>query len=259
MVPFCPLQGCRNRFVREEDLLSYALDFGGIASSLSFKALMRETRLRRPYDSTARPGRLTLRDLATLVLRRSTAAYEAVCSAPTDDAARSVLYILQHSEPCPGCGVPVQRDGDCAGCPNVTCPVCCSTFRCACVVRDCGALERALTLHEKFQLHRLLCEAARVAEAFDLDRRELATCVGEKDLEVFSEAFAALSAEGGQGFSFDDLRVALADLTAHQLGELELAMLWNRLSPLQPSGRASDQVYFSEFLRQIKWSATPPL
>lgn len=261
---FVALDRCVKGYVADADLWMLLQDFGAAASFASLCALARETQLRRCYDQDSAPGRLSLRDLAILVLPANSEAFEAVCAAASDSEARSALYLLRHSEACPRCGVRVQRDGDAAGCPNVTCPICNATFHCFCVVGDRdkrwfhqgGEAEMTLTPNGKYQVHRLICTAARIAEDLDLDRRGLARHLpGEScDLAVLSEAFNVLARDrpAAAGFSQPDLRRAFAELGLH-LAEDELQLLWRRYHAPRPEGAASSKlVPFCDFSRQLR-------
>lgn len=262
----CTLEACfsaldrgQKGYVADADLWLLLQDFGGTASFASLCALVRESQLRRPYDQWSLAGRLSLRDLAGLVLPVDSEEFEAVSASSTDEEARSALYLLRHSEACPNCGIRIQRDGDAAGCPNVTCPLCGTVFRCFCVVGDRdkrwfhqgGGIELVLMPNGKYQLHRLICVAAQIAEELDRGRRALLTQPGGCDLGTLGEAFNAL-AGGRPGFSLQDLHSAMLQLGPH-LSEIEMQLLWQRYSlSWPPSSTPALLATFSEFTRQLR-------
>lgn len=264
--PECTLEACfgaldrgQKGYVADADLWLMVQDFGGIASFANLCALAREAQLRRPYDKWALLGRLSLRDLAALVLPVDSDAHEVVQGTSSDDEARSALYLLRHSEACPRCGVRVQRDGDSAGCPNVTCPFCHTTFRCFCVVGDRdkrwfhqgGGSEHMLTPNGKYQLHRLICAAACIAEELDRGRRALSTQLGASDLGALGEAFSVL-AGGRSGFVMQDLQHFMAQ-EGLQIAGNDMHLLWWRYSlPRHAAGGPAQLATFAEFSRQLR-------
>eukprot|EP00438_Fugacium_kawagutii_P033686 Skav203317 [mRNA] locus=scaffold1007:114717:118200:- [translate_table: standard] len=74
-------------------------------------------------------GYMSFRDVGKLIFPITSKEHKAMCDATSDDEAKSVLYILHFSEPCPQCGFRIQRDSDSAGCPNVICSHCKAPFR----------------------------------------------------------------------------------------------------------------------------------
>jgi len=280
-------------YVTERDLFLLAQDFDGAATYGSLCALVREAPLRRGYDPKAQPCRLSFRDVAYFVLPAHSHEMEVVCAADSDEEARSVLYLLRNSEPCPRCGIRVQRDADAAGCPSVTCPLCGAVFRCFVVVSDHrrrhgigggisghwwgggsgGAgldsttgpvMPLPLPRGSRYQLYRLIAALARIAEDLDLDRRGLATQSAGCDAAALSDAFGLLA--GGQSsFVLADVRWAFGELGIY-LSEREFRCLWRRYAPLgglSCLGRGSDlaggdprRVAFPEFVRQLRPLAT---
>merc|ERR1719171_3078007 len=96
--------------------------------------------------------------------------------ATSDEEAQSQMYILRHTEPCPGCGARTQRDADAAGCPNVTCPVCGSLFRCFTVKGNADlndAYNMGLGASTQYQLCRLVEATAASAEENEQLRKRL--------------------------------------------------------------------------------------
>jgi len=273
---FAVLDRHQKGFVSETDLILFAQDFdrggGAATSSASYsglRALVREAQLRRSYDAGVVPGRFSFRDLAVVMLPAEQKELDSVLGTANDSEARSVLYLLRHSEPCPRCGIRVQRDAEAAGCPSVTCPICGTLFRCFCVMGDrhtrprrgsygavsfadgsCGG-EGQLSRHGRHQLFRFLAVAARVAEDLDLDRRGLATKPAACDLASLGDAFAALAA-GRASFVEADLRWAFNELGV-ALTEHELRLLWLRYAaPRPPDGVRPRQIAFADFARQLR-------
>jgi len=60
----------------------------------------------------------------------------------------SLLYLWRYTDPCPDCGVRVQRTFDSSGCPTVRCPVpgCGRSFYCATVVTEDQRLEGTISV-----------------------------------------------------------------------------------------------------------------
>lgn len=122
-----------------------------------------------------------MRDLCLLLCPADSPERAAAQGASSDDDLRSALYLLRNSEPCPTCTARVQRDADAAGCPNVTCPICRTTFRCFCVVGDppvgtfaCEFRPTALSMPARVRVSALLRALANVAEDAERERRKLA-------------------------------------------------------------------------------------
>ena len=156
--------------------------------------------LRRRRDAT--PGRLSLRDFGVLLCSEGSQELEAL-QCGCDLEARTRLYLLQHAERCPHCGVHVQRDADAATCPEVSCPLCRSSFRCTRLA--CGPEVRGLSVPARQQLCRALAAAAAAALELERDRHRLAQLLGD-NATVLSDVFGFLS-QGRQGFTLPDLRL----------------------------------------------------
>lgn len=231
-------------YLSDMDLWQFDQDFGGPTSFASFCSLVSEVRLvrqaKQPWQppssdqgaDAALPGRLSLRDLGLVIYPSGSQEYDALRAADSDDEAKSILYLLRNSDPCPGCGLRAQRNADAAGCPSVTCPACGTAFRCFSVVRDGVPLSapqaEPVPAAARHQLHRLLSSAARLADALETDRRRLAqrlTSFGCSLGGVFSAIAGGRSVLGAA-----DLRRALLRCGL-QLPEHELGLLWRRYSP----------------------------
>jgi len=244
-------------YLSDMDLWQFDQDFGGPTSFGSFCSLVNEVRLVRkpglPQSShqtadASLPGRLDLCDLGVLIYPSGSQEYDALRVAGSDDEAKSILYLLRHSDPCPGCGMRAQRNADAAGCPSVTCPACGAAFRCFSVVRDGASLSapeaEPVPAAARHQLHRLLSSTARLADAMETDRRRLAqrlTSFGCSLGGVFSAIAGGRSVLGAA-----DLRRALLRLGL-RVPEHELGLLWRRYAP--PGAAAVEP---SDFARQLQ-------
>ncbi|CAE8717025.1 unnamed protein product, partial [Polarella glacialis] len=177
--------------------------------------------------------------------------YKAMRDAASDAEAKSILYLLLNSEPCPRCGMRVQRDGDSAGCPNVVCPACTSPFRCFAVSRKSLEDDRKPSAADRVQLCRLVSTAAGGAENVELDRKRVASEVGH-EAAALQEAFDYISARAAS-FDAADLRRAFLDEHV-PVSEKELDLIWNRYAP-----GCGDSVSFEDFAKQLRyeplWSA----
>jgi len=206
---------------------------------------VRDRQLRHRFDYVAIPGQLSFREIGSLVFPVGSEEHEALCAASSDAEARSILYLLKNSEPCPRCGMRAQRDADAAGCPSVTCPVCGASFRCFAVVGDAPGPEPVgLSPSSSYQLFRLVDTAARAASDVEAERARLAAQPGF-DICTLSDAFSSLAGER-VSFSIEGLRRALAHHSVH-VTEAELGLLWERYAP---HGAAS--VSFPDFVRQLR-------
>lgn len=250
---FATLDRFHKGYVTDTDLCQYSQDFGGTASFAAFASLVHEVLLCRPRDAVAIPGRLTMRELGSLVLPAGSQEQEATLAANSDEELKSILYLLRHSEPCPRCSIRVQRDADSAGCPSVTCPCCGTTFRCFVVVGDFyngAAAENApLPVAAQYHLFRLLDNATRVADELEQGRKQLQLegrmANGEGGIGMLSTAFAHIG-DGRLSFLMGDLRRALFSQEI-LISEQQLGLLWRRYAP-----RTGAEVNFSDFVRQLK-------
>lgn len=232
---------------------------GSALSYASFGALVHEAHLRhRVHDqagwslaaaasSALMPEYLTFRDLATLLLPAGSNLLEALLEAQTDNEARSVLYLLKNSEPCPGCGFRAQRSADVAGCPSVTCPACRTQFQCFNVVSDRPGPKLPLTAACRHQLHRLLTVALEAADELERDRRDLALVLS-KEVCGLCDMFVAISGMRDRlGFYQTDLRRAFVVQGLPVPHGLEMDLLWHRYAP-----RRADMVNFTNFRGQLQ-------
>ena len=115
----------------------------------------------------------------------------------SDDETRNVLYIVRSTVSCPGCGSRTQRTVD--GCPQVTCPVCNSVFRCNLIGDDREQIFR-LTLTQKHRVKAFLKTAAQTAEEHERLRKSLATGLagskeGQSIASVLLDAFVAMAGD----------------------------------------------------------------
>jgi hypothetical protein len=247
---FATLDRFHKGYITDTDLCQYSQDFGGTAGFGYFFALVQDVLLRRPPDIAAVRGHLNLRDLGCLVLLTGSEEHEACLAASSDAELRSILYLLRHSQACPGCGIRIQRDADSAGCPSVTCAYCGTTFRCFVVVGDSNdgaAAENApLPVAAQYHLFRLLDIAARVADEIERERTQLQIMsLGETGVGMLSTAFAYIG-ESRLSFLMGDLRRAFFSLDI-PISEQQLGLLWRRYSP-----RSAMEINFSDFVRQLK-------
>uniref|UniRef100_A0A7S4LQD2 Uncharacterized protein n=1 Tax=Oxyrrhis marina TaxID=2969 RepID=A0A7S4LQD2_OXYMA len=95
----------------------------------------------------------------------------------------SLLYLWRYTDPCPDCGVRVQRTFDSSGCPRVRCPVpgCWRIFYCATVVTEDRRLEGTISS----------CLADAPLEELKLDDDSLGD--GEHEVSRPAETFAQQS------------------------------------------------------------------
>lgn len=248
---FATLDRFHKGYISDTDLSQYSQDFGGTAGFGLFVSLIHEVLLLRPREAAAIPGRLTLRELGTLVLPTASQEHEATLAATSDDELRSILYLLRFSEPCPRCSIRVQRDADSAGCPSVTCPVCGSIFRCFVVVGDfyngASAERGPMPVAAQYHLFRLLDTAARVAHELEQARKHLQLMSGTsiEEISMLSTAFAHI-ADGRLSLLMGDLRRALFG-QGMSISERQLGLLWRRYAP-----QSGVEINFSDFVRHLK-------
>lgn len=238
-------------YVADSDLWQLVQDFGGSTPFGCLCTLVHEVQLRRHYEKVVLPGRLSLREVGTLLFKLGTNEYEAMGAAHSDNEAKSILHLLKHSEPCPSCGMRVQRDGDSAGCPTVTCPSCAASFRCHIVVGDAphtAAQSTPLSVSTQYQLNRLVDVAARAADDLDRDRKKLTTLPGY-DVSTLSDIFNHIS-DGQLSFKIEDLRRTFL-VQSIPITEHELNVLWHRFAPSKGEHNEG-KVTFPDFARQLK-------
>ncbi|CAE7476687.1 unnamed protein product [Symbiodinium natans] len=227
--------------VLDTDLLQLVKEHEAPVSFASLCSLVHEANVRRGGGLL---GHLTFRDLGKLIFPIQTKEYKAMCDSATDDEAKSILYLLQYSEPCPRCGFRIQRDSDSAGCPNVVCSHCQAAFRCFVVARpflDAPAASAA----DRYTLCRLIAAVARTAENLELDRKRLAAHAGF-DQTCLREVFHYISS-GQPTFDIVGLRQAFRDQQI-PVAEKELDLLWQRYAPSFGAG-----VSLEHFQRQLRY------
>ncbi|CAE7255006.1 unnamed protein product, partial [Symbiodinium sp. CCMP2456] len=143
--------------VLDTDLLELVKEHEAPVSYASLCSLVHEANLRRG----GRPlGYLTFRDLGKLIYPLQSKEHTAMCGSATDDEAKSILYLLQFSEPCPRCGFRIQRDSESSACPNVVCSKCGAAFRCFVVARPFLDAPKA-TAADRYTLCRLVAAVSR--------------------------------------------------------------------------------------------------
>lgn len=251
---FNMLDRFRKGYLTDTDLWQYTQDFGGTATYAGCVAAIHEVQLHRLPDRVSIPGRLNLRELGSLVLPAGSTEHEAVCAAVSDAEALSILYLLKHSEPCPRCGIRIQRDADSTGCPSVTCPVCRTSFRCFITMGDYSYYENGLAklpIGVQYSLYRLLDVAAHAAEEVEHARKQISFLPGSDVLGHLSDAFSYI-ADGRRAFLMGDLRRALFSQDFLP-SEQHLGLVWRRYAgPRQEGILSGIEVNFSDFLRQLK-------
>jgi hypothetical protein len=253
LTPTCPLNEIfewldryRKGYIDDTDLWRITEDFGGATSLSALASLIQDTQQRSwgPRGMFGVPGRLSFREAGTLLLPAGSPELDALRAAETDSDARNVIYLLQNSESCPRCGIRVQRDMDCAGCPTVTCPICNEAFRCFCVVGDGPSLPNGgLLYNARYRTYQLVDTAARAAAELEHSRKELAY-PGGADLVEFSNVYSYLTV-GYPTLTKSLLRRAFLD-NHIPVSEVELDQLWARCAD------DSGVLTFHDFARQLK-------
>jgi len=227
--------------VLDTDLLELVKEHEAPVSYASLCSLVHEANLRRG----GRPlGYLTFRDLGKLIYPLQSKEHKAMCDSATDDEAKSILYLLQFSEPCPRCGFRIQRDSDSSACPNVVCSNCGAAFRCFVVARPFLDAPKA-TAADRYTLCRLVAAVARTAENLELDRKRLAAHAGF-DEACMKEVFYYISS-GQPTFDIVGLRQAFRDQQI-PVAEKELDLMWQRYATSFGSG-----VSLEHFQRQLRY------
>lgn len=172
--------------------------------------LIHEVQLRRPRHLSLLPGRLSFRELSTVLLKEGTQEHRLMSAAATDSEAYSIAYILRNSEPCPGCRARIQRDANAAGCPSVTCPICNTSFRCFMVADDSPQTTPLLHASVQYQLCRLLETAAKAAQQLESTRQQVSRILTRDRTCSLSKVFGHI-AEGRLSLSMNDLHRAFLD------------------------------------------------
>lgn len=241
---FDTLDRFKKGYIADTDLWAFSQQYGGQLSFSQIGALIREVQLRRTRDFSAMEGRLSFRELGSLVLRAGTAMRDAMETAQTDEEARSISYLLRNSEPCPRCGIRIQRDADCAGCPTVKCSACGASFRCFAVLGDAPRYIPPLSVSTQYHLHRLIGVAGSTALELEGSRKELSRMPGRDLYCTLSSVFNQV-AGGRLCMSLYDLRRAM--LHRHLgISEQELSLLGHRYAK-----KSAVEVSFAEFARQL--------
>lgn len=241
MALFESLDPTNKGFLLDNDFWHLVQDFNAHTNFGSLCTMVQEVQLRRRYESSL-PGRFSVREFGVLIYPFDSKEYFALRACTSDDDAKSQLYLLQHSEPCPKCGIRVQRDFEASACPEVSCPKCRTAFRCVRV--GAGHEIRGLSVQARQQLCRVISAAAQAAEELEKDRLRLSQLLGH-DATVLSDVFSFLS-QGRQSFTLPDLRRALTHLQL-RLSERNLNLMWSRYAPY-----GSATVGFRDFIRQLK-------
>lgn len=224
---FAELDYMNKGFVSLSDLRGLFGEFGSCITFEGCYAIAREARLRRPLRNEATLGaELAFTDLAALVLP-ATDESAAVLEAYSDDEAKSVLYVLQHTDPCPYCGLRTQRSSAAAGCPSVTCPACRTAFRCFALGSDRASLPQPLSLSCRYQVFRLLSQWLVSAEDMENDRRLLRDSL-TRNLLGLCDVFGYLSA-GRLTIEKQDLWNAFWS-SGLMPSEPEFSLLWRHYS-----------------------------
>mmetsp|Transcript_159270 Transcript_159270/g.511001 ORF Transcript_159270/g.511001 Transcript_159270/m.511001 type:complete len:808 (-) Transcript_159270:227-2650(-) len=253
---FACLDRSRRGHAALADVRALSEDFGSGMSVADFAGLVREVRLRWSWDDPAASAlliheRLSLRDLGLLLCQAGSQESIAVREAKTDDDARSALYILRFTEPCPRCTARVQRDADAAGCPTVTCPVCRTSFRCFCVVGDSSGdfAVAPLPTASRYQLSRFMGFAVKAAAELEQDRKKLSlllTYDGYSLSDVFGYFVGAQAT-----LHLADLRRTFFQ-HGPPLSERALGLLWRRYAPWKAGdSSALEGVSLPDFRRQL--------
>ncbi|CAK9034116.1 unnamed protein product [Durusdinium trenchii] len=228
-------------YVLDTDLLQLMKEHEAKVPFANLCSIVQEAELRRGGRAL---GLMTFRDFGKMIFPLASKEHKAMCDAVSDDDAKSVLYLLHFSEPCPQCGFRIQRDSDSAGCPNVVCSHCQTAFRCFVVGRS--SLEGpAATAADRFTLCRLVSAVARSAENLQMDRKRLAKDAGF-DQACLREVFNYIST-GHPSFDTMDLRQALRDQQI-PITEKEMDLLWHRYAPNFGAG-----VSLEHFLAQLRY------
>lgn len=251
---FAELDTMRAGYINLSDIRRFMFGYGMTVKYASFTTMVNELHLRRKiFNQHALkgffmlPDSMDVRDVGVLTLPLTSQACQAVMDATSDDEAKSVLYLLRSSEPCPGCGFRVQRSAECAGCPSVTCPICRTPFKCNFVVGDRPEPCYPLTSTAKTNLYRLLGGTMEAADELERERRELAAYLTH-EICGLCDVFTALACgRDSLGFSQLDLRKAYAAQGLPCPTGEQWDLLWRRFAA--PN---SNSVSFLDFKSQLQ-------
>mmetsp|Transcript_146577 Transcript_146577/g.408363 ORF Transcript_146577/g.408363 Transcript_146577/m.408363 type:complete len:644 (-) Transcript_146577:209-2140(-) len=240
-------------FVTDTDLWQFSQKLGRLPFSSIF-ALIREIQNGRYHDANFVRGQLSLREVGALVHRKGTIEHEAMDASTTDHDAKSSLYIMRFTEPCPGCGSRIQRDADATGCPNVTCPVCHRSFQCYTLMGDIGAggqphpvtdtdhlFHATLPSTVQQDLFRIIEAHATAADEIEGLRKQLMLTHADS---LLTDTFNAISG-GKHFFTFVDLRRVLFQYK-YWASERELELIWHRYA------RSADKVTLAGYAQQLQ-------
>jgi len=189
-----------------------------------------------------KPGQLNLAELTHLLFPRPSEEWINMNPFMTDDEAKSVLYIVRSTVACPGCGTRTQRTVE--GCPQVTCPVCGSVFRCN-LIGDDREQRFKLTLTQKHLIRQYIKCAVDTAEEQERLRKTLAChgYNGESISSILLDAFLLMADDKGY-VTFSDLKRIL--LTEKSVRLVDLELLWYRYA------RDKKRIGFVEFAQQLR-------
>lgn len=246
---FAELDVLRINHISLNDVRRLLGSYGTTVTYSSFGALVHELQLRhRAYEQGRMGGdHLLFQDVCSLVLPLGSEAHKQVQDSLTDHEARSILYLLRNSEPCPGCGFRVQRNADAAGCPSVRCPACRTNFQCFMVAGDRSEVALPLTSASRYQAYRLLCTAMQAAEEAENDRRDLSLMLAQ-ELCGLCDVFAAIAGTRDRlGFNEPDLRRAFALQGLPQPHGVEMDLMWSRYA-----SQDNSRVNFLDFKSQLQ-------
>jgi len=244
-------------YITDQDLWRFVQSNGGNLTLPSIAALILELQNGRRHDSSAATCQLSLRELGALVHPKGTLEHGTMDGATTDHEARSTLYLKRFTEPCPGCGIRIQRDADAVGCPSVTCPVCRKTFHCYTVMGQEGdrdmhsgqileggiresLFQVALSPAEREALRHTIEASAATAEEIESLRKHIPLSEGPQAL---TDVFALWS--DGRGYLVrDDFRRGLTQYRS-VLSERATHLVWHRYA------RGSKRVTLEVFLQHL--------
>lgn len=251
---FAELDTMRAGYINLSDIRRFMFGYGMTVKYASFTTMVNELHLRRKIFAQHAlkgffmlPDSMDFRDVGVLTLPLTSQACQAVMDATSDDEAKSVLYLLRSSEPCPGCGFRAQRSAECAGCPSVTCPMCRTPFKCNFVVGDRPEPCYPLTSTAKTNLYRLLGGTMEAADELERGRRELAAYLTH-EICGLCDVFTALACgRDSLGFSQLDLRKAYAAQGLPCPTGEQWDLLWRRFAA--PN---SNSVSFLDFKSQLQ-------
>jgi len=251
---FGMLDAGKNGYVSDRDLWNFSQRMGHLPFTSIF-GLILEIQNGRTNDSSVIRGQLSLKEVGVLVHPRGTLEHEVMDASASDQEARSTLYVMRFTEPCPGCGIRIQRDADSSGCPSVTCPVCHKVFHCVTLMsdRDIGSnmshdptntdhlFYAPLTTTECDALYRIIEASAAAADEIEGLRKQLLLTHSS---HLITDAFNAISG-GRHYFTFVDLRRALFEYKSWS-SERVLQLIWHRYA------KNGDHVSLESFARQLQ-------